>query len=100
MDSAPAASAVLDRAGDPEVLIPKTIRELAAELDAEHFWQIHRSTAVIAVTRNNQVGRRTIKLLGLRGPRCSGSAGRIGHARAVSIFGIKAPPIFGVMAPL
>ena len=40
-----------------ESLIRKTIRELAAELDPELFWQIHRSTlvnanAIAGVTRD------------------------------------------------
>jgi len=34
---------------DSEVLIKKTIRELAAELDPEQFWQTHRSTIVNAL---------------------------------------------------
>lgn len=31
------------------MLIRKTIRELVAELDPEHFWQTHRSTVVNAL---------------------------------------------------
>jgi DNA-binding LytR/AlgR family response regulator len=51
-----------------EALIRKPIKELLAELDAEQFWQIHRSTlvnarAVAAVTRDER-GR---QLVGVKG---------------------------------
>ncbi len=39
-----------------EMLIKKTIRELGAELDAETFWQIHRST-IVNVRHIAKVGR-------------------------------------------
>ncbi len=51
-----------------EALIRKPIKELVAELDAEQFWQIHRSTlvntrAVSGVTRDER-GRQLVALRG------------------------------------
>ena len=44
----------------------KTLRELAAELDARHFWQVHRGTIVnihaIASVSSDESGRREITL--------------------------------------
>jgi DNA-binding LytR/AlgR family response regulator len=51
---------------DSEVLIKKTIRELAAELDPEQFWQTHRSTIVnaleVASIEPSMSGQLSIKL--------------------------------------
>jgi DNA-binding LytR/AlgR family response regulator len=49
-----------------EVLVKKTLRELAAELDARHFWQVHRGTIVniraIESVTSDDTGRREIAL--------------------------------------
>jgi len=54
--------------GDTEALVKKTLRELASELDARHFWQIHRGTIVniraIAAVTSDDTGRREITLRG------------------------------------
>ena len=54
--------------GDTEALVKKTLRELASELDARHFWQIHRGTIVniraIASVTSDDTGRREITLRG------------------------------------
>jgi DNA-binding LytR/AlgR family response regulator len=51
---------------DAEALVKKTLRELAAELDARHFWQVHRGTIVnvraIASVSSDDAGRREITL--------------------------------------
>jgi len=51
---------------DAEALVKKTLRELAAELDARHFWQVHRGTIVniraIASVTSDDTGRREITL--------------------------------------
>jgi len=51
---------------DSEALVKKTLRELSAELDPRHFWQVHRSTIVniraIAEVTMDDVGRREITL--------------------------------------
>jgi DNA-binding LytR/AlgR family response regulator len=51
-----------------EALIRKPIKELVAELDADMFWQIHRSTlvntrAIAAVTRDLR-GRQLVAVRG------------------------------------
>lgn len=49
-----------------EVLIRKTLRELADELDPDEFWRIHRSTLVrvdaIAEVRRDERGRQMVRL--------------------------------------
>jgi DNA-binding LytR/AlgR family response regulator len=51
---------------DGEALVKKTLRELAAQLDARHFWQVHRGTIVniraIASVSSDASGRREIAL--------------------------------------
>ena len=51
---------------DSEALVKKTLRELSAELDPRHFWQVHRSTIVniraIAQVTMDDIGRREITL--------------------------------------
>jgi DNA-binding LytR/AlgR family response regulator len=51
---------------DSEALVKKTLRELSAELDPRHFWQVHRSTIVniraIAGVTMDEVGKREITL--------------------------------------
>jgi DNA-binding LytR/AlgR family response regulator len=51
---------------DGEALLKKTLRELAAELDATHFWQVHRGTIVnirsIAAVVTDESGKREIAL--------------------------------------
>ena len=51
---------------DAEALVKKTLRELAAELDPRHFWQVHRGTIVniraIASVTSDDTGRREITL--------------------------------------
>ena len=51
-----------------EALVKKTLRELASELDARHFWQVHRGTIVniraIASVTSDDMGRREISLKG------------------------------------
>lgn len=51
---------------ESEALVKKTLRELAAELDARHFWQVHRGTIVniraIASVASDETGRREIRL--------------------------------------
>ncbi len=51
-----------------EALVRKTLRELAAELDPRHFWQVHRGTIVnvraIAAVTSDDTGRREIALRG------------------------------------
>lgn len=55
---------VVTREGD--ALVRKPLRELAAELDAGHFWQVHRGTIVniraIASVATDELGRREIAL--------------------------------------
>ena len=52
--------------GDAEALVKKTLRELAAELDPRHFWQVHRGTivnvAAIAAVTSDPFGKREIAL--------------------------------------
>jgi DNA-binding LytR/AlgR family response regulator len=49
-----------------EALVKKTLRELIAELDPRHFWQIHRGTIIniraIASVTSDDTGRREITL--------------------------------------
>ena len=51
---------------DGEALVKKTLRELVAELDPRHFWQVHRATIVnvrtIASVCLDDAGRREIAL--------------------------------------
>ena len=51
---------------DGDALVKKTLRELVAELDPRHFWQIHRGTIVnvrsIASVAMDESGRREIAL--------------------------------------
>jgi DNA-binding LytR/AlgR family response regulator len=51
-----------------EALVKKTLKELAAELDARHFWQVHRGTIVnvraIEAVTSDGLGRREIALRG------------------------------------
>jgi DNA-binding LytR/AlgR family response regulator len=51
---------------DAEALVKKTLRELCAELDPRHFWQVHRGTIVniraIAAVTSDDTGRREIAL--------------------------------------
>ena len=51
---------------DTEALVKKTLRELCAELDPRHFWQVHRGTIVniraIASVTSDETGRREIAL--------------------------------------
>ena len=51
-----------------EALVKKTLRELVAELDPRHFWQVHRGTIVniraIAAVTFDDAGRREIALRG------------------------------------
>jgi DNA-binding LytR/AlgR family response regulator len=51
---------------DGEALVKKTLRELTAELDPRHFWQVHRGTIVniraIASVTSDDTGRREITL--------------------------------------
>ena len=53
-------------ARDGEALVRKTLRELTAELDPRHFWQVHRGTIVniraIASVSMDDLGRREITL--------------------------------------
>jgi DNA-binding LytR/AlgR family response regulator len=53
---------------DSEALVKKTLRELSAELDPRHFWQVHRGTIVniraIATVTLDDAGRREIALRG------------------------------------
>ena len=53
---------------DGEALVKKTLKELAAELDARHFWQVHRGTIVnvraIESVTSDGLGRREIALRG------------------------------------
>jgi DNA-binding LytR/AlgR family response regulator len=53
---------------DSEALVKKTLRELSAELDARHFWQVHRGTIVnvraIESVSSDGLGRRDITLRG------------------------------------
>ncbi|HUP30790.1 MAG TPA: LytTR family DNA-binding domain-containing protein [Usitatibacter sp.] len=53
-------------ARDGEALVRKTLRELSAELDPRHFWQVHRGTIVniraIASVSMDDLGRREITL--------------------------------------
>ena len=53
---------------DGEALVRKTLRELADELDPQHFWQVHRSTIVniraIASVTSEGDGTREITLRG------------------------------------
>jgi len=51
-----------------EALVKKTLKELASELDARHFWQVHRGTIVniraIGSVTSDDMGRREISLKG------------------------------------
>ena len=51
---------------DTEALVKKTLRELSSELDARHFWQVHRGTIVnirsVASVTSDDTGRREISL--------------------------------------
>ena len=51
---------------DGEALVKKTLRELVAELDPRHFWQVHRGAIVnvraIASVEVDEAGRREIAL--------------------------------------
>jgi DNA-binding LytR/AlgR family response regulator len=53
-------------AKDGEALVKRTLRELAAEVDPRHFWQVHRGTIVnvraIASVASDGLGRREITL--------------------------------------
>ena len=53
---------------DSEALVKTPLRELAAQLDARHFWQVHRSTLVnvraIESVNVDDTGRREIALKG------------------------------------
>lgn len=55
-------------AKDGEALVKKTLRELSSELDARHFWQVHRGTIVnvraIETVTSDGLGRREIALRG------------------------------------
>lgn len=58
----------LVRTRESEYLIRKPIRELAAELDPQHFWQIHRATLVNALAIEQVVrDDRGLLVLTLRG---------------------------------
>ena len=58
-----------------EALVKKTLRELAAELDPRHFWQVHRGTivnirAIASVTsRRHSAGARSPSRTGRRNSR-------------------------------
>ena len=56
---------------DSEALVKKTLRELAAELDPKHFWQVHRGTIVniraIERVTADDLGKREITLKGRPG---------------------------------
>ena len=51
---------------DGESLIRTPLRELAAQLDARHFWQVHRGTIVnvrqVAATMRDLAGRITLRM--------------------------------------
>ena len=53
---------------DAEALVKKPLRELAGELDARHFWQVHRNTIVnvraVASVVSDDTGRKEIALRG------------------------------------
>jgi DNA-binding LytR/AlgR family response regulator len=53
---------------DAEALVKTALRELAADLDARHFWQVHRGTLVnvraIESVSVDETGRREIALRG------------------------------------
>ena len=53
---------------DSEALVKKTLRELVAELDPKHFWQVHRGTIVniraIERVASDELGKREITLKG------------------------------------
>jgi len=53
---------------DSEALVKKPLRELADELDARHFWQVHRNTIVnvraVASVVSDDTGRKEIALKG------------------------------------
>lgn len=55
-----------------EHLITRTLSELISALDAEHFWQIHRSTVVnlrfVTSTRRESDGRMSVNLKGHNKP--------------------------------
>ena len=55
------AALVTDRAGSSELLIRTPLRELLPRLDANRFWQVHRS-AVVNVTAIDRVIREGGKL--------------------------------------
>jgi DNA-binding LytR/AlgR family response regulator len=48
--------------------VKKTLRELGAELDPKHFWQVHRGTIVniraIERVASDELGKREITLKG------------------------------------
>ncbi len=59
---------------DAEALVKKTLRELAAELDPRHFWQVHRGTivnirAIASVTSDDSAGARSRCATGPRSSR-------------------------------
>jgi DNA-binding LytR/AlgR family response regulator len=51
---------------DAELLIRTPIKELAAQLDPEHFWQVHRGTLVnarqVVSARHDALGRVSLRL--------------------------------------
>ena len=53
---------------DGEALVKKPLRELALELDGQHFWQVHRATIVnvraVASVVSDDLGRKEITLKG------------------------------------
>jgi DNA-binding LytR/AlgR family response regulator len=57
-------TAVLTR--DAELLIRTPLKDLLAQLDPDHFWQVHRATLVnvrqIAAAKHDALGRVTLKL--------------------------------------
>lgn len=60
----PALEIVAEAANGVEVV--NAVRELAAELDPRHFWQVHRGTIVnircIAAVNTDELGKREIAL--------------------------------------
>ena len=59
------------RTAAAEYLIRTPIQELAAQLDGEHFWQVHRSTIVnlahLAGTRRDEASRLWLRIKGWAG---------------------------------
>jgi DNA-binding LytR/AlgR family response regulator len=53
---------------EAESLVKKTLKELLAELDPKHFWQVHRGTIVnvraVATVSADEFGRREIHIRG------------------------------------